>query len=212
MKYGTMLLVLVTACSGGESYKVLVGPSGLKGDQGIQGLVGASGVQGLQGPSGPQVQYSGSRLVAQYIYGADGSRMFYSMYDTQYNVTCAYKIAYDGNLRCVPYGSSVGGGSQYAAYENSSCTGPVVIGTAVSQATQSLVSGIAISGQFTLEMTGESVVLEAMPDAMSYGPVYYMTSEGCVSGPLGVNGTSSTMQFWLGNDITSNLVLGTIGQ
>jgi hypothetical protein len=64
---------------------------------------------------------SGSRLEANYYAGADGSKQFMTMHDTQLNVDCAFQGAADGVLRCIPTGQGIFVGY----YADSGCT-PIV--------------------------------------------------------------------------------------
>ena len=64
---------------------------------------------------------SGTRLRAQFFHGADGSKAFTGMFDTQLSTTCTMgQTALDGVLRCLPTPTS----SAYFADAN--CAVPVV--------------------------------------------------------------------------------------
>jgi hypothetical protein len=88
------------------------GPEGPPGPQGDPGPVGPQGEVGLPGPTGPMgaqgaagvMAVSGSRLLAQFAVGADGSKFFESWFDTDptFNVPCAFHEMWDGSVRCIP--------------------------------------------------------------------------------------------------------------
>jgi hypothetical protein len=77
---------------------------------------------------------SGSRLKVQYYAGADGSKAFAGMYDSQRNEACSFVTAADGSTRCLPVAApSASLGVYYAdascssplAYAASGCTSPL---------------------------------------------------------------------------------------
>jgi hypothetical protein len=91
---------------------------------------GSGGGGGSGGHGGPvpdamaDVNQSGSRLKAQYVSGADGSKTFIGMYDTQTKHECAYAFAADGMTRCLPFGPLVVQSTIY--YGDMGCTQPIL--------------------------------------------------------------------------------------
>ncbi len=76
-------------------------PSGT-GQAGAAGSGGSSASIMNPVPDAAAEPMSGSRLHAQYIVGADGSREFKGWYDTKRNEFCVWQTLADGNLHCAP--------------------------------------------------------------------------------------------------------------
>lgn len=94
-------ILLLAACRSDSS--INGGPSGTSFRAGQPGASGVSGDSGAQGPAGKDAQSSGSRIKATYYVGADGSRMFKSMRDTELDDDVYVAKAADGTLRWLPY-------------------------------------------------------------------------------------------------------------
>jgi hypothetical protein len=60
---------------------------------------------------------SGSRLEAEWVVGADGSRAFRSLRDVELDDECSFRYAADGRLRCLPADAEVAD-----LYADASCT------------------------------------------------------------------------------------------
>jgi hypothetical protein len=65
----------------------------------------------------------GSRLKAQYLLGADGSKAYVPgvWFDTMRNETCSFFPAADGSMRCLPEGTQV------EVFSDAACTVPLVM-------------------------------------------------------------------------------------
>lgn len=122
IKLSTLLTasLLLTAC--GSS----TGPAGHDGAQGPAGKDGAPGMPGAKGdPGAPgkDAAQSGSRIVARYVVGDDGSRQFLGQHDTQLDADCAWGTATDGKLRCLP-GTAL---SANIYFSDAACAVPLVL-------------------------------------------------------------------------------------
>jgi hypothetical protein len=117
--FGSVIVYFVVAtvygCSGTRSTSTTAGTAGRGGSGGGAGghgghggAVGTGGASGHGGGSsgGPvanaNADESGTRLKAQSIVGADGSKHYLGLYDSSLKVTCDYATMSDGNLHCVP--------------------------------------------------------------------------------------------------------------
>ncbi len=69
--------------------------------EGPEGPKGPAGAQGPQGPAGMPAM-AGSRLQPRSIVGADGSRVPFSIWDSQRKEVCRFVLAEDQKLRCLP--------------------------------------------------------------------------------------------------------------
>ena len=79
------------------------GSDGAGGDPTSTGVGGSSGDGGGATDDGQAGYVSGSRLKARYFDGADGSKYFTGMMDTQLNVPCEPKRYFsDQSYRCLP--------------------------------------------------------------------------------------------------------------
>ncbi|HEY8079445.1 MAG TPA: hypothetical protein VIF62_35185 [Labilithrix sp.] len=58
------------------------------------------------GASSGMLPSGGSRIVARYEEGSDGSKFFSDLFDKKLNVTCNVVNAEDGTLRCIPLGNT----------------------------------------------------------------------------------------------------------
>lgn len=67
-----------------------------------------------------QAATSGSRLKASYYIGADGSKQFKTMHDSQLGVDCSYLTAADGATRCLPSGTAA-----ISYFADSSCSASI---------------------------------------------------------------------------------------
>ena len=110
---------------GGSSGGGAGGESNADGSGSGSGSDGSSVFDALTNPvpgASADPYQSGSRLKANYYAGADGSKQFMTMHDTQLNVDCAFQGAADGVLRCIPTGQGIFVGY----YADSGCTQPIV--------------------------------------------------------------------------------------
>ena len=114
-RFGTALLmsvagaVLILACSGHRSSDVTLGSGGAGADAGGSSVAGSGGAAGSMPddasgtglPVGPTF-IDGTRLVAQTYWVPGTEPLFVGVFDRQENVACAFRIASDGQLRCLP--------------------------------------------------------------------------------------------------------------
>ena len=104
--------VIVAACSANEGNT----PSAVKnGTAATGGTTNANGGTNSNGGSlltaitnpipdaAAQAATSGTRLKASYYVGADGSKEFIGLYDSQLGVNCSFYSASDGTSRCMPW-------------------------------------------------------------------------------------------------------------
>jgi hypothetical protein len=101
------------------------GAAGASGSAGASagGLGGGAGVAGAAGSSSAAspTAVSGTRLKAKYTAGADGSKRYVRnvLFDSLLGVDCAFMIAADSTLRCLPV---VPTGWDYVAFSDAACT------------------------------------------------------------------------------------------
>src|SRR5260370_16789923 len=121
------IYVIMAACSAGSGRQV-VASSGAASGAGASGSLAASGsqsssglgVDGSQSESGralvdaltdpvssamADATQSGTRLKVKYYAGADGSKQFFGLHDSQLNVDCNFITAADGVSRSLPDGA-----------------------------------------------------------------------------------------------------------
>lgn len=81
---------------------------------------------------------SGTRIKSRVYVADDGSKQWVGWKDTQLNLNCAYRLASDGQIRCLP--SDVG--FLIGNYSDSGCTQPLGYATAGCAATAYLVESV----------------------------------------------------------------------
>ncbi len=112
---GLLVALLLVAC--GEE-----AAPGKAGAPGAAGQRGAPGAQGAPGKDGAGAATDGSRLIARYDVGVDGSRFYAGITDTMLDEPCAFATASDGKRRCLP-GSEAGD----VLYLDDQCTHGVLV-------------------------------------------------------------------------------------
>ncbi|MGH7434680.1 MAG: hypothetical protein ACRENE_03320, partial [Polyangiaceae bacterium] len=148
-----VVYVVMAACSATNAQQFNLGDDGGSSDDGavagdstgVSGHDGSNGGSGSGGGSGGTIfdaltdpvptakadgYQSGTRLKLRYYAGADGSKSYSSMHDTQLNLDCYFSAASDGTSRCLPTGSATialffgdSGCTQPLAYTPTGCAG-----------------------------------------------------------------------------------------
>ena len=77
------------------------------------------------GDGGMDINQSGSRIKQKVLMTPDGAKVFQNSYDTQLNIDCTFRLAADGQLRCLPYLNVAYDFGSYFA--DSNCTVPVAL-------------------------------------------------------------------------------------
>lgn len=174
---------IVAACSGGSS-------GHFTGDSG----------KGPVPDAQADVSQSGSRLKAQVVTGADGSKAFTGLFDTQTKQECAYANAADGSYRCLPSGIKAVAATSF--FNDAKCTQPIlnVPAGCTAPAFVSTVSASCGNTQFHIFPTGKSFMLPMT--------IYLAEAGKCNAVP-----TKNAMGTWyeVGAELApSTFVLGTI--
>jgi hypothetical protein len=140
-------------------------------------------------PASADTYQGGSRLKVQYLAGADGSKAFWSFYDTQRKEQCSFAAGGDGVMRCLPTATSyfVGyyadaGCTQALVYANVGCATPTYAWKTDSAACP-LTAGhhvLTVGSPFT-------------------GPSIYILAGSTCSGPSPTS--SSFLYFYAGSEV-----------
>lgn len=113
MKYCVCVVMALVGCGS-------VGGQGPPGPSGEDGAPGAPGVPGPPGAMGEGVTLDGTRLVARYVVGEDGSRMpLHDFLDTERGDVCSFRED-GGELRCLP---RVEPATDFTMWVNPTCVG-----------------------------------------------------------------------------------------
>jgi len=131
---GTVLYVSMAACAGGSSgtsggiaHTTTGGGSGsttVKDGTGGAGTITGGGHGGsIMNPVPPASADPGSRLKPKYRSSEDGARefLFNLWWDAQRGEDCAFTLAGDGQMRCLP------SGADFRYYSDAQCHTPIVL-------------------------------------------------------------------------------------
>jgi hypothetical protein len=115
--------VIMAACSAADNGSTQGFGTMADGGQQSGSSGGGSGGSGITNPvPKANADVSGSRLKANYVGGADGSKQYtLSFHDTQRNEDCYFRSAADGTMRCVPSAGAV----TLGYFSDAQCTQPI---------------------------------------------------------------------------------------
>ncbi len=113
--------------AGGERDTGAPGDTGTPSDAGTPGDASDAGAADAEGGAitfGDPIctPRSGTRIKARFFQGAEGTRIFDSMYDSTLNVRCSPATTSDGTLRCLPVRDT---NSSFTLFSDDKCTMPV---------------------------------------------------------------------------------------
>jgi hypothetical protein len=150
------------------------------------------GPQGAAGSSSSGFEHSGSRLKANVLTAADGTTHLLGWHDTQLDVDCAFGLASDDVMRCLPSTNIVA----TPGYTDSTCMHPIAL--------QQQGGCGATVPSYAIEYTSDCTPRMAVWTVTGVGEAYY----GCSFVPTG------GYTVWvLGDTIDpSTFVAGTVSQ
>jgi hypothetical protein len=211
-----VVYVIMAACASSGPASLDLGEGRLGQSNGSSGIAGSGGgsVMDGSGHDGPSIfdvlmnpvtnaeaNLSGTRLKVNFISGVDGSQVITGMHDSQRNEDCAFTIAADGVLRCLPSGSySVG------VYTDAGCAQPIVGVAKGCTATYAIVAAATSCGAQTHVYT--------LGPAFTGAKSYALNDDGiCVTYPAtGITTFETTLDLYtLGSEVpASSFVQGTL--
>jgi len=120
--------LLLVACQSADGLSGPIGPQGEPGPPGERGPAGPAGTQGNPGPAGPAgpagvAPVEGSRLKQRYYVADDGAKLPAGLWDSKFDTACAFALAPDRSLRCLPAVELTFGPPIFA---DAACTQPVL--------------------------------------------------------------------------------------
>lgn len=120
---------------------------------GSGGTAGSGGNTGGDASAKDSLWGSGSRLSAVYIDGGDGAAQFLRFHDSDLDVACNFAALDDGSTRCLP------APLLKVHYADASCTTPVIVEGACSEAVPEL---------FSLDVDVQCGILDTVPRRDAY--------------------------------------------
>jgi hypothetical protein len=183
-------LAALTACGGDASVAV-----GGAGGAGTGGAAAGGGGEGAGAPTLEGRYASGARLEVQLDDGGDGAEVFVRVFDTERDAACSFKLAADGELRCVPAGGTI-------RYLDATCETPIVLVPASPCASTPTVGALTVPTNLA-EGCGptEAVRLYGLGDEVAVDAEVYRRD----AGPSGVSctavATSSEAALLVGDEL-----------